>query len=470
MSGPPRFTRDTAVDKPGIIGARWWQESLADPIPRRQALKGLLVAGGTFAALLGLGTCTAVVCSSGSSSSDATDLDVQPRRALDMQKEFGWSFGATGEPLTFDGESTLPFDRALLARMADDLAPNDPRLVPFYVRTLFEAPVSLPKSTPSGDPATFVPLKDALRPIATPAMDTAFRRGKALASLFDKRGGDVAVVVDLPGPEAVAFAAGAVGAFDVVFAFDNWPHPRGVVPAHLTLAAAAYYQPLFAKARSSDARGLPAMIVLDRNRLATYTDEATQFDNRHLAKIPGTAALGALGAKHLLYVTPADTAIELDDLNDPFVDAVASKIDVKALAVTAFEPATDTPPARSGASGAPGANGTAADAGASEPRYAYGGSFQTHEFFWHAYPWSAARPAPMPSGFGFWAAPAYEPKPRASTFSSGAAPGTSRARPQPASFGTVPVVIAIGTGLILGAKMSRNGSWNRSPGFFSGGS
>src|SRR5271170_5569626 len=72
------------------------------------------------------------------------------------------------------------------------------------------------------------------------------------------------VVVDLPGPEAVAFAAGAASAFDPVFALDNWPHPRGVVPAHQTLAAAAYCQPLFARRASGSAAPRWPLLVLDR--------------------------------------------------------------------------------------------------------------------------------------------------------------------------------------------------------------
>ena len=62
-------------------------------------------------------------------------------------------------------------------------------------------------------------------------MEVAYRRGKALASLFKGNAAAAMVVVDLAGPEAVAFAAGAASAFDPVFAFDNWPHPRGVVPS-----------------------------------------------------------------------------------------------------------------------------------------------------------------------------------------------------------------------------------------------
>jgi hypothetical protein len=42
--------------------------------------------------------------------------------------------------------------------------------------------------------------------------------------------------------------------------------------------------------------------------------------------------------------------------------------------------------------------------------------------------------------------------------------GAPASRPHPADFATVPVAIAIGTGLILGARYSRSGSWNRTSG------
>jgi hypothetical protein len=41
-------------------------------------------------------------------------------------------------------------------------------------------------------------------------------------------------------------------------------------------------------------------------------------------------------------------------------------------------------------------------------------------------------------------------------------------KPRPTTFGTVPVVIAVGTGVILGARYSRSGSWNRASGGFGG--
>jgi hypothetical protein len=442
MSDPPiaPFQRDVVVDKPGIVGARWWQRSLAeakDTTGRRNALRTmLLVGGGVSAAGLMLAAVGAVA---------ESDTQTAARNALEMQKQFGWSFGAVTESVTFDGESTLPFDRAALATLADDLRPSRAELLPYYVPTLFQSPTALPVAVPAEETGTVVPLKDALRPIYSSSMDAAYRRGKALASLFSGVPAGVCVVVDLPGPEAVAFAAGAASVFDPVFGFDNWPHPRGVVPAHLTLAAAAFFQPLFAKHTSG--RGAPPMFVLDRRRLNAYSDESTQFDNRHVAKLPGAAALRAMGVKRVLCVVPSETdALELDDLNDDFVSDKAAGLDVKLVAANAFSPSPSDP-------GKPGEG----------PPYYYGGSADTHPWFWRDYPWGGTTP-PSARDPGLVApGKSYVPAPRTSAYSSGL-PGGSTQKPKPANFGTVPVIIAAAGGAILGAKLSRSGSWNRSSG------
>lgn len=448
---PSTFTRQEVVDKPGIIGARWWHASIATQVPRRQAIGGLLALGGVLGAMAAIGTCVAVVSKSSSATpGDNPDVTFQPKSALDMQKEFGWNFGATGETLVFDGQSTQPFDRTALARIADDLAPAETRDAPFFVPTLFQSPTALPKSTASGDPSAtpFAPLKDALVPIATPSMETAFYQGQALASLLakDARAKDVAVIVDLPGPEAVAFAAGASGVLDPVFLFDNWPHPRGVVPAHLTLAAAAYYQPLFAKARSTRPKGARPLFVLDRKRLATYTDDASQFDNRHTARLPSTSSLAGLGIKNILYVAPnAVERQELDDIADDFLAYAGAMLVLRVVPATAFERGAVDPIGDGGRSPA--------------GPYFYGGSQNANGAFWTH--WSSPE-----SGLSTNEVQKFSPQPRKTEFSAGV-PTTSQ-RPRPTNFGMVPVAIAVGTGVILGAKLSRSGSWYRASSTSSG--
>jgi hypothetical protein len=518
MSDPSNlpFERDRLVDKPGIIGARWWHASLADQaslMVRRDAIRNILIAGGVIA---GFGAMLAMCVKAGASSSSAPvtpgslplpdDMTADRKTALDMQKDYGWSFGAPGEPLVFDGVTTKPFEAGALHSLATDLSPSQKSLKPFFQAALFDSPDAVPRSLATMDPdeaVAFRPLAESVKPIFTPAMDAAYARGKSFASLFaslnetglSASSAQAAVVVDLPGPEAVAFAAGAAMVFDPVFLFDNWPHPRGVVRAQETLSAAAYYQPLFSEAKSQAGGKRPAMFVLDRRRLAGYTDDATQFDNRYVAKLPTTAsAMRAIGGEHVLYVVPTLAAAnqELDDLNDDFVGYAAGGLDVKVLSLDMFakdpKVVTALAVADSGAPTTlskldagldprpPGADGKPVKLGADSDRLLaesgylfYGGNRGSHHAFFLDYPWvkparpALVRPATNP-GKG------YAPQARATSYSSGSPGSVSlRTKPRPSTFGTVPVVVALGTGVILGSRYSRSGSWNRSSGGWGGG-
>lgn len=464
------YARDRQVDKPGIVGARWWHAALADQaatIARRDAIRNILIAGGViagFGAMLAM--CIKGVASSGSGLSD--DQSESRKTSLEMQKAYGWSFGAIGEALVFDGVTTKPFEPGALSSLATDLSPSQTELRPYFQTTLFDSPDAVPTSIGALAPEEregFKPLSTAVLPIQTPAMDAAYARGKSVAALFASLAetgasagpadAHAALVVDLPGPEAVAFAAGAAGVLDPVFLFDNWPHPRGVVRAQETLSAAAYYQPLFAASKRTPAvRGKkPPMFVLDRRRINAYADDATQFDNRYVAKLPSPAStMKSLGVQHVLYVVPtrADTSKELDDLNDDFVSYNAAGIDVKALSLDLFGP--DASPGDAGA----------VDSGG----VYYGGSKTSHHSFFTDYPW--AKPARTASARPSNPGRSYTPTARSSTFSSGSTNTPVSTRPRPTNFGTVPVVIAVGTGVVLGSRYSRSGSWNRSSGGFGG--
>jgi hypothetical protein len=426
-------------------------------------LQGILAAGGVLA---GLSARPPEALAQGAPDPDAPpEVHTETRRALDMQRQYGWSFGAAMESLTFDGATTQPFDRTALVRMPEDLRPARLRHAPFYVPTLFQSPSALPRAVPAGDAAPIVPLMSALNPIFTPAMHLAYRRGQALASLFRYVYTQAAVVVDLPGPEAVAFAAGAADVLDPVFLFDNWPHPRGVVPAHLTLAAAAYFQPLFA--RHAAPAGAPPLFVLDRNRLAPYADDDAQFDNRYVARLPRAAALRGMDVSRVLYVTPTSADIvELDDLNEDFVLYASSGIDVKIVAADAFNPDPDALGSLSGAY-----YDTSSPYGAPRQederrRCYYGGSLSSHWFFWFDYPW--VKPVPHMAGYpprmpaharpGAHYNPAARITPHCPRSMMGSPPSSM---PCPRGFGDVRVVVSSRTGMILGAAASRSGSWNR---------
>jgi hypothetical protein len=381
--------QDARVDEPGLVGARWWQDSVIDPVGRRHTILTLLAVGA------GLGLAGLAI--------DACEPTKTSRLgALDLQRKYGWSFGAATENLVFNGQSTQPFDRARLAQLVSDLAPRVAAHRPFYVQTLFESPTALPTAVSEGDPTPIPSLKDALQPIFTNGMRDLFKWVQANVEAMAAVTG-AALVVDLDGQDSMAFAAAASSRFDPIFLFDNWPHPHGVVPAHLTLAAAAYYQPMLAAAVPTSPAGphAPApMFVLDRQRLAPYSDSATQFDNRWVARMPGVQALRSLGITRLLYVAPVGAGHELDDLNDDFVTDHTAGISVALLDTTAM----DTLHLQ---------NQLTVD---------------------------------------------YAPAPRRTLFSSGVAGG---GRPTPPAFGSVPVVLSLVGGTLLGVAWSRSGTWNR---------
>lgn len=424
------FVRDAGVAKPGIIGARWWNHALRTGSSlqgRRAALTGLAVVAGGAVLLGGL---TIWGISRAASSSDDEEGREEMRASLQMQRDYGWNFGATSETVAFDASYTKAYAREALPRLEQDLSPKTQSFEAYYARALFQSPEALPKLTlPDGDTTRVKPLAEVLRPILTFEMEKAAKIGAAYARIMKTAPERVFTIVDLVGSDSVAFAAGAAETLDPVFAFENWPHPRGVVAAHQTLAAAVYYQPVFAKARETRASDAFAMFVLDRARLTPYTDNATQFDNRYWAKLPFD--LKALGYKKVLYLVPTASDLpELDDLNRPFVGWKSSGVDVRALALNAFrtsgnEALYDTPA---------GDDALAVD-----------------------YGWLEAN-AKAPAGntpANNVAALSYRPAARAATHTQ-------------ESIGIAPVIIGVGTGLLLGSRLNRSGSWNRASGGYGG--
>jgi hypothetical protein len=443
MTDPPAkpFSRQSFADTEEYVGARWWQESLrrssANPIGRRKALLTLAVLGGS-AAVIGLLVRLAT---------DSDDLDIT-MDALDLQRREGWNAGHAGAALRFPYPSATDVDdgqgwRDALTTLAKDMAPAQAALAPFYVPTLLQAPAEPSNAS----------LRSALSPVEPAPDHRDILRGEAILLLFKgvQMPSDIAVILDLDGPTSVAVAAGMAPGFDPVFTFDNWPHPLGVVPSHLTLGAILYYRPLFLRMRDERSGRAPPVFVLDRNRLARYTDEDTQFDNRYVARLPTAVNLDALGVKRVLYVTPGKSDMrELDDLNEDFVAFRNASIDVKVMPLSDLE----KPPAQSTAE---------------RPAYYYGGHPYTHFLFWPSYGWHASR-APAPP---FRVAPAlqlssgaaYRPALRPTIFSSrtlGGGPGIGKQKPS--GFGRVSVRASRSTGSITGVRTGRSGSFGRAGG------
>jgi hypothetical protein len=143
-----------------------------------------------------------------------------------------------------------------------------------------------------------------------------------------------AVVLDLPGPESVAWAGwlAARRRAQPVVLFNNWPHSRGLVDASRTLGALLHFGPWAAQDRELREPDLPPAFVLDRGRLGTRKPAPRDFDNRyyHLdSDLPSATVLQRHGIERVLHVGPATGPAppELDDLN-PWLGQVAKRLPV----------------------------------------------------------------------------------------------------------------------------------------------
>jgi hypothetical protein len=473
--GPPRdgpareFVRRAVFDGDALLGARWWNESFV------AFHAGALGRRGFVGLLPKLAAATAGAFVVGAIAHECTDDDGLPSSldALDLQRREGWNAGQPGRSVPFphlvldaDGGTGWLDD---LGGLATALAP-EPRLRPYAVPTLFQA-LSEPLNNS---------LRAVVRPVHAPGADEAFARGEALRALCQQHDApdDLALVVDLPGPQSVAFAAALAPRFCPVFTFDNWPHPLGVVPAHLTLGACLYYRPRFQAAARARPQPSPPLFVLDANRLAPYRDAADQFDNRYMAPLPAAGALATLGVKRILYVRPdAASLTELDDLNADFVAWQREGIAVRALPLTDFSTAItgDAPPAGpdagAGVASAAAATGRPQAAAGVPPtaHYYYGGHWFHQPLFWRSYGFAAGpaptrrppRVAPPPARLSN--AAAYRPQFRPTLFATSAVGGLAGVGKQkPSGFGRVS--FRSGGGLFgSGSRSSRrSGSFGRS--------
>ncbi len=340
MNNP--FARDNEVDQPGIIGARWWNSAVQESTGatgRRTALGCLTASVIGVAALITIPIIA--VAADGCGGDD--DEKEEARPSLKLQEDFGWNFDVPTETVTFSPTETKQYVRAALATLVEDLTPKRTDLAPYAVHTLFQSPEALPKiKLADGSNANIKPIAEALRPISTVAMARTLGQGKALAAELSASNQKVAVIVDCDGPSAVSLAAGLADTHDPVFLFDNWPHPHGVVSSHLTLAAAVFHQADFASTKKSRLVDAPPVLVLDRTRLSPYTDSASAFDNRYVARLPSADQLvKKLGYRRVLYVT--DTVVgpmTRSDVGNTLSNYATEGADVRALLIDAFTSTT----------------------------------------------------------------------------------------------------------------------------------
>lgn len=427
------FERIAFLDEPPLAGVQWWQKSVQGEVSRRATLIAL--------GLGGLALTAGCVALSVNCAKENGPERTENRAALEMQRRYGWSFGANGEVLTLHGLSPAgslgSAQRNRLATLAFE--PADARLKPFYQAALLEVTNAKPIEPPPADTSIMVPFQSAFLPVDEAGLGSSFRIGIAIARLFARLPEACALVIDLSGAQSVAVAAGAASALSPVLVMPNWPHPRGVVRSHQALAALAIFYELFTQASSTRKPNAPPSFVLDADRTLPVVSAEQDFDNRYRASVPSAAALKQLGIQHM-FVLRAVSAVadEAKDLQARFTEWAAAGIPVHMLYASdfflRFAPGSET--------AAPVESPLPLYAELSQPPSSFAGEADD----------LAAFRATYLGGAG-------------SAYGSG---GTWKpARPDPAeptrAIGMVPVVVV--GGVILGAQMARmRDSWSRGSG------
>jgi hypothetical protein len=484
------FVCRLALDTPGSIGANWWSESVV--AASQQSRRNVLLVAGAVVATSAVGT---LVFNMAKTRSTTPPPQEEQRKALQVQQELGWDFGDPEGTLTIPvkGRGVTPQDYDSLA---SDLAPVEAELAPFYVRTLFDALNARPTSGSASatEGASHRSLSSVIRSYMTLEMSNAFATGQELARRMHHIQNDVALILELPGPLSVALAAGLSSRFAPVFLFGNWPHPKGTVPAHLTLGAALQYQPQLRAPHTSYENRQP-VFVLDQARQTPPTDALNQFDNRYAAPLPSPEAMLRLGIKHLVCVVESTARAQSQgELSELLRAMTAAGISVQFTSFSAFhrnpfspsalkdltenrERVLDRGPATDAGSDSSSSLGAIADASATKAPAAWEfrfGSVKDDELFERAYARCFPKKAKPQSVAGKPEAPLvledYEaraamlPLPEAPQGRSG---GQTVATP---TIGMVPVLVAA-SGIVIGSRLYRGGSYdrNRSSGSWGGG-
>ncbi len=431
--------------------APWWQQMLT----RREANKTIAKIGiASLAVAAGVGV---VGCGDDSEDADDGSTEVQ-QDAIELQKKEGWNAGSTDKKLTFTGKtstdsqgtmdwSNFNTSAALLKAWGVKNSAWQPYAVPTLVQALDQ---------PS--------LKGEIGPVFTPAMRTAYSRGLGMREILQKTKNPetTMIVVDIPGPEAVAYAAAIADVADPVITFDNWPHPLGVVKSHETLGAMLYYAAEVSAKAAKRPANAPGVLVLDANRIAADVDPDTQFDNRYVAKIPTADKLQGMKTTNVIYAVPdKGVTTERDDLNDDFASYKEKGINVSMIALSDFTPDPKEQQADSAAALAGGGTTTT-----HHTVYHYGGSpFFSPWFFYH-YPVFIGAGIPAASRLPATGlrGSTYSPARRPTMFSGRTVGGGSGVGKQrPSGFGRVSTRVD-GTGRTTGIRSGSSGSYGRSSG------
>ncbi len=165
------------------------------------------------------------------------------------------------------------------------------------------------------------------KPVYTDTMAQAEREAhhfsQLLQEMSEKDRNELALFVDVPGVQAVAWGAILARELRVqpILTFNNIPHQRGVLAHEKILGSLLYY------GQEMEQLNLPSHVtpvfVSDVQRFAPGRNVGRdEFDNRYYlvpTDLPSGTQLQAQGIKYLLYITQGDRR-EQDDLNSYFAD------------------------------------------------------------------------------------------------------------------------------------------------------
>ena len=365
--------RTLSIDEPGLAAGVWTRAAPSAGEPGRRTLPAL-------ALLLATGVAAAATFLVGVQVVAAVSADVRPSDPLlARQQRFGWAVGAPPGVLDLSSDCAVPDVPPGASRtLARDLSASPSRFAAWNRLELLEA--SSIEAPPSSG---ILPLSEAIRALCTTDMRVASARGAAFAGLLADAHPNWALILDLPGPEAVAVAAALAGRFEPVWTFAGWPHPKGAWPAHRTLGALLYHRESLIRSASVRSPDAAPMLVLDSDRGGEGS--FPEYDNRYTAALPPPDAWARAGIDHVLYVrgrssdgAAADVAHTLGSLH------WSHGISVQLVALQDFQP-VEVPE-------------LPADPGGLT--WWWGGSPEVHWWFWRAYglgePPQPANRAPIP--------------------------------------------------------------------------
>ncbi|MEN9360314.1 MAG: hypothetical protein RL095_1849 [Verrucomicrobiota bacterium] len=430
---PAPFAVESFFDSPTLLAVRW-QRAKASPVERfasrplrqsirpdsewsdaQNALNIVNGAKGCLAAAVGLpmlltflgsiGPCSSHRDFSGYSPSGyAPATYTPPAPPVSPALDAGQSWPADAAACEIDCRGGAGWMERI-SNLAETMKPG-PTWQPYEQRQLYSFPAN------SGIH------QDQIRPRVAEsdrrAHDRAAELRKALAS--DKVEG-LALLIDLPGSEAVAAAAALSPDFTPVSTFSNWPHPKGLVPAHETLGATLFWLPEFAESAAERRPEAPPVFICDAKRLAYYDNSSGVFDNRYRVRLPDAARLKEQGVTSLLCIIPDSKKLqESDDLNEVLNDYKEANIAVKLFPMDLLEPQNQPLPGSASHAAISSGSPASSSAQASAAPHTYLGHSHWYPVFLNHYGWNRSSSS-LPGVDSRPAAAQWSPSRRNSLFS-----------------------------------------------------